>query len=173
MADNLCVIELTQTEADKWLKTMFTAGGELLENLKKAFHEEKNNEPPNALSEEKRKYYMVYANNCEELLAGVNSMNCDISSLAKVVPKDRSKATGRDCVRKLIEIKVVDECRKIGRDSFSVAMNKDGKRIFEYLMNNLPQGIRRVSPQKPFPYFIEGQNEYYYYPFVLYIDNQK
>ena len=50
MADNLAVKEITQEEADAWLKEMYSSAGELLENLKKAFHEEKASYSPRALS---------------------------------------------------------------------------------------------------------------------------
>jgi hypothetical protein len=169
MADNLTIKEITQ-EADTWLKQMYYSGGELLENLRKAFHAEKASDPPRALSQEKREYYMVYADQDAELLAGINSQSCDISSVAKVVPKDKSKARGRDCVRKLIEEILVNKCKIKGRDSFSVVTNGDGKRVFEYLKKNLPKGIKEIKSQQTIPCLIPGQDEYY--RFTLFIADQ-
>ena len=60
-ADNLTIREITQEEADAWFKQMYSSGGELLENLRKAFHAEKASDPPRALSKEERGYYMVHA----------------------------------------------------------------------------------------------------------------
>jgi hypothetical protein len=166
-ADNLTIKEINREEADAWLKQMYSCGGELLENLRKAFHEEKASDPPRALSQEERKYYMVYADEDAELLAGINSQYCNISSFAKVVPRDTSKARGRDCVRKLIEEILIKQCKTKGRDSFSVVTNEDGKRVFEYLEKNLPKGIKEIKSQQPIPCFIPGQvNEYY--SFILF-----
>jgi hypothetical protein len=172
MADNLTIKELSQEEADAWLKQMFYSGGELLENLRKAFHEEKPKAsyPPRALSQEIRKYYMVYADQDAELLAGINSQSCEISSFSKVVPKDISKTRGRDSVRKLIEEILVNLCKTKGRDSFSVTTNEDGKRVFEYLKKNLPKGIKEITSPQGTTCFIPGRNDYYY--FILFIADQ-
>jgi hypothetical protein len=146
---------------------MYYSGGELLENLRKAFHEEKASNPTRALSQEIRKYYMVYADQDAELLAGINSQSCEISSFSKVVPKSKSKARGRNSVRKLIEEILVNLCKTKGKVSFSVTTNEDGKRVFEYLKKNLPKGIKEIKSQQPIPCFIPGQDEYY--PFILFI----
>ena len=113
---------------------------------------------------------MVYVDEGAELLAGINSQHCNISSFAKVVPKDRSKARGRDSVRKLIEEILVNLCKTKGRDSFSVTTNEDGKRVFEYLKKNLPKGIKEIKSQEPIPCLISGQDGYY--PFILFIADQ-
>lgn len=170
MADNLTIKELTQEEADAWLKKMYSSGGELLENLRKAFQDEKASYPPRALSQGEREYYMVYADQDAELLAGINSQHCNISSFAKVVPKDRSKARGRDSVRKLIEEILVNLCKTKGIDSFSVTTNEDGKRVFEYLKKNLPKGVKKISPSQRTTCLIPGQGDYYY--FILFIADQ-
>ena len=163
MADNLTIGEITKEEADRWLKYLYDSGGELLENLHKAFHEEKNSNPPKALPPEKRKYYMVYANRSEELLAGINTDNLNISSLAKVITKGESKARGRDCIRKLIEEIVVIECRNAHKKYFCVRTNDEGEGVFKYLMTNLPKGIIKIDCR-------EKQNGYY--PFILHIDSK-
>jgi hypothetical protein len=166
MADDLTIKEITQGEADAWLKEMYYSGGELLENLRKAFHEEKASDPPRALSQEKREYYMIHAGQGAELLAGINSQSCDISSFAKVVPKSKSKAKGRDCVRELIEEILVKKCTAKVRGFFSVVTNEEGKLIFEYLRKNLPKGIKEIKAQQP----SFGQDVYY--PFILFIADQ-
>jgi hypothetical protein len=170
MADNLTLKAISQEEADEWLKEMYSSGGELLENLRKAFHEEKAGYSPRALSQEIRKYCMVYVDEDAELFAGINSQHCNISSFAKVVPKDRSKARGRDSVKKLIEEILINLCKTKGRDSFSVTTNEDGKRVFEYLKKNLPKGIKEIKSQQPPPCFIPGQSDYY--SFILFIADQ-
>ena len=139
-ADNLTIKEINREEADEWFKQMYYSGGELI-----AFHEEKASGPPKALSKEKREYYIVYAGQDAELLAGINSQNCDISSFAKVVPKSKSKARGRDCIRKLIEEILVSKSIREGRGYFSVRTNEDGKSVFEYLRKNLPKGIKEIK----------------------------
>lgn len=166
MADDLTIKEITQGEADAWLKQMYYSGGELLENLRKAFHAEKASDPPRALSKEEREYYMVYASRDAELLAGINSQSCDISSFANVVPKSKSKARGRDCVRKLIEEILVNKCKIKVRGFFSVVTNEEGKLVFEYLKTNLPRGIKEIKSKQP----ILGQDVYY--PFILFIADQ-
>lgn len=164
MVDNLTIKEITQEEADAWFKQMYSSGGELLENLRKAFHAEKASDPPRALSKEEREYYMVHADQDAELLAGINSESCDISSFAKVVPKDKSKSRGRDCVRKLIEEILVSKCNIKGSAYFSVRTNEDGRSVFEYLRNSLPKGIKEIRAQQPgfgwYPYtlFIAGRS---------------
>jgi cell filamentation protein len=162
-ADNLTIKEIKQEEADACLKQMYYSGGELLENLRKAFHAEKDSDPPRALSQEKREYYMVYANQHAELLAGINSHSCDISSFAKVVPKSESKARGRDCIRKLIEEILVKSCRTKEKCFFSVATNEEGKLVFEYLRKNLPKGIKEIKTHQP----NSG-----WYPYTLFIANR-
>lgn len=163
MTDNLTIRELTEGEADFWLKKLYALGGELLEDFRKAFHDEKSSFPPQALPPEKRKYYMVYANGSEELLAGINSEHINISSFTKVVSKNKSKAKGRDCIRELIEKIVIIECKKKGKTFFSVSTNEDGRRVFEYLKNNKPKGIKEIKSQPP-----TGV----YYNFVSFIDEQ-
>jgi len=170
MADNLTIKELTQEEADAWLKEMYSSAGELLENLKKAFHAEKTSYPPRALSQEEREYYMVYADQDAELLAGINSQSCEISSFSKVVPKSKSKARGRDSVRKLIEEILVNFCKTKGRGSFSVTTNEDGRRVFDYLKKNLPKGIKEITSPQRTTCFIPGRSDYYY--FILFIADQ-
>jgi len=170
MPDNLTIKQITKEEADAWLKKMYSSGGELLENLREAFHAEKASDPPRALPQKERKYYMVYVNEDAELLTGINSQNCDLSSFAKVVTKKRSKARGRDSIRKLIEEILVNECKTKGRDYSLVVTNEDGKYVFEYLKNNLPKGIKEIKSQQPIPCFIPGQYEYY--PFLLFIADQ-
>jgi len=161
---NLTIREITQEEADAWLKQMYSSGGELLENLRKAFHAEKASDPPKALSEKKREYYIVYAGQDAELLAGINSQTCDISSFSKIVPKSKSKARGRDCIRKLIEEILVNKCNIKGIGYFSVRTNEDGNRVFEYLRKSLPKGIKEIKAQQPssgwYPYtlFIAGRS---------------
>lgn len=145
MTDNLTIGELTEGEADFWLKNLYASGGELLKNFLEAFHDEKSSLPPKALPPEKRRYYMVYVNGKEELLAGINSEHVNISSMTKVVTKNDSKARGRACVRKLIEDILVAECRGTGKGFFSVMTNEDGKRVFDYLKENMPIGIKEIE----------------------------
>ncbi len=161
MPNSLTIREITEAEADRWLKYLYGSGGELRENLNKAFHGEKGN-PPKALPAE-RIYYMAYAGGSEELLAGINAENFDISSLAKVVPKDKSKARGRDCVKKLIEEIIIIKCRNAHKNYFCVRTNNEGKGVFEYLGANLPSGIREIV-----------YNEYSdgYFSFTLHLDGK-
>jgi hypothetical protein len=143
-------IEITQKKADKWLRKLYDEGDKLRENFEKAFHAEKErmgkNEEFWALSPEERTYYIVFINDEPVLLAGINKF-LNISSFTKIALENIFKGKGRYCVKELIEDVIVPKCKDVGRESSYVCIyTEKGKRTFEYLMKNLPEGVDEIEP---------------------------
>ncbi len=156
--DLLGVKPTPQIEADRCLKKAYGHEG-LRKGLEKAFQSELSDrtKPVWALPEVPepgtppdlcRFYFLVSSPAGPELLAAINAQHTNgISSFAKVVAEEVSRARGLDCVRKFIEDAAIPLCCREGVDvAYVNASTEDGIRVMEKLMlkENIPTGIRKI-----------------------------
>ncbi len=119
------------------------------DNFYKAFHVERERKEANeqiwALPSGERIYYIVSIEEDDILLAGINNY-LNLSSFAKVINEDKFRGMGRRCVKKLIEDVLVPRVKAEGRRVFySNITSGDGKRVLDYLLSNLPDGISNIN----------------------------
>lgn len=144
--DSLSVLQINRDEADSWLKKL---DADLSYNFEMAFHTEKGKkyrkETIWALPPEEMTYYMVYRDRDAVLIAGINQ-NHDICAFAKVTNKKEFDSKGKYCVKKLIEDVVVPRCKTAEiNTSRAYAYTKKSSHVFEYIMENLPKGIKLIE----------------------------
>lgn len=141
---------IEQAEAQSWMERI-SSDPALQDNFKKVFQDEAQNGSPKALQPERRLYFLIFATGTAELIAGVHPTSNGISSMLKLLPKEKAKSCGRDCVRKLIEEVIVPRCRSTGQPCFSANAfaSDDGRKVFTWLGENLPNGIVAVTTSMP------------------------
>ncbi len=141
--------EITQAEADQWLKQLFKNDDHVRQDAKISFHSEKEKlekgEIVWALPEEERSYFIVSLDNQPVLLVGVNSQ-CGISSIMKVTAEKKFAGVGRCCLKEFIENKMVKLCKDRGKAAFGVhTATERSWRIFHDFISKPPRGIQTVE----------------------------
>jgi hypothetical protein len=140
---------LSQKNADNIMKEL---SGESIDNFKLGFHEEKENILTGkdhiwALPPDKRIYYLISLNGNHYLLVGINPTPfgiINLSSFARIVSQPKGEAP--NCLRKLIEDKLVPLCRKNGKKFISTRIATDrGEKVFRCLQKEKPTGIREIK----------------------------
>jgi hypothetical protein len=141
---------LEQDKAQSWMERLFN-DPVLQTDFKKVFQGEAQNSGAKALQPEQRLYFLILAAGTPELIAGIHPPSNGISSMLKLLPKERSKTCGRDCIRKLIEEVIVPKCRSAGQPCFSANAfaSDDGRKVFRWLAANLPNGVVTVTTSMP------------------------
>ena len=143
------IFEISQAEADQWLRKLFTSETQIARDAILSFSDEQGRRERGqdvwALPEADRTYFTVNVGAASVLLAGVNQ-NCSLSSFMKVDWSENYRGVGKLCVRMLIESELVRLCKERGIKAFSVhTATERSWKIFHTFINNLPMGIEQIE----------------------------
>jgi len=152
--DDLSVEMLSQEQADKLMKKVTKAGGDLFRGLMISFTDEgkrllstddtggQSDEVVWALPPEERTYYIVKYGTEPYLLIGMSHYDT-ISSVAKITSSLSGK--GAECLKSLLEKELVHKCYA-GVIYMQLSEDCD-PRIYSMLLdlkNNLPKGVEKI-----------------------------
>lgn len=161
MGENQTTIkELSQKDADCIMKGL---SGEPLEDFKLGFHDESKNilkgkdhvwalplpeeSAKQTYNPDKRIYYLISFEGIPYLLVGINPTPIgliNLSSFARIVTQPKGKAT--DCLRIVIQDKMVPMCRENGKGIIVARIATDrGEKVFHQLRRKLPKGIKEIE----------------------------